>query len=116
MAGSTAILARHHQKTPVARIRVAGTVLGETPDGAVVVPAAVDYVAWTERVANFAERPDVGGARARHLGVAGKLSPRARQELLARHWTIEEGVSAIPPASPGRSTKKRRRSARIRRC
>ncbi len=101
MAGSVAILARHHQAVPVPRIRVAGTVLGETADGAVVVPAAADYVSWTERVAGFAERPDIAGAKARRLWLAGKLSPRARQELTARNWTIEEGVSVVPPPSAG---------------
>jgi hypothetical protein len=100
MAGSIAILARHHHATPLTRLRVAGTVLGETADGALVVPAAVDYVSWTERVANFAGRPDIAGANARRLSLAGKVSPRTRQELTARKWTIEEGVSIVPPSSP----------------
>jgi hypothetical protein len=99
MAGSVAILAHHHQAVPIARIHVAGTVLGETADGAVVVPAAVDYVSWTERVATFADRTDLTSAKARRLWLAGKVSPRTRQELLARQWTIEEGVSIVPPTS-----------------
>ena len=97
MAGSVAILARHHQATPLPKIRVAGTVLGETADGTVVVPAAVDYVSWTERIASFASRPDLAGAKARRLWLTGRLSPRTRQELLARKWIIEEGVSIVPP-------------------
>jgi hypothetical protein len=101
MAGSVAILARHHQVAPITRIRVAGMVLGETAEGAVVVPAAVDYVSWTERVANFAGRPDLAAAKARRLWLAGKLSARARQELTARNWTIQEGVSIVPPTAPG---------------
>jgi hypothetical protein len=100
MAGSVAILARHHQATPITTIQVAGTVLGETADGTVVVPAAVDYVSWTERVATFASRPDLAGAKARRLWLAGKLSPRTRQELLTRQWIIEEGVSIVPPPTP----------------
>jgi hypothetical protein len=100
MAGSVAILARHHQATPITTIRVAGTVLGETADGTVVVPAAADYVSWTERIANFAGRTDLASAKARRLWLAGKLSPRTRQELLTRQWIIEEGVSIVPPASP----------------
>jgi hypothetical protein len=101
MAGSVAILARHHQMAgPISWMRVAGTVLGETAEGAVVVPAAVDYVSWTERVANFAARHELTSAKARRLLLAGTLSPRARQELTARMWTIEEGVSIVPPASP----------------
>ena len=102
MAGSVTILARHHRTAaPITRMRVAGTVLGETAEGAVVVPAAVDYVSWTERVASFAGRPDLASAKARRLWLAGTLSPRARQELTARLWIIEEGVSIVPPASPG---------------
>jgi hypothetical protein len=102
MAGSVAILARHHQTAaPIARVRVAGTALGETADGAVVVPAAVDYVSWTERVATFAERPDFAAATSRRLWMAGRLSPRTRQELTARKWTVEEGVSIVPPSAPG---------------
>jgi hypothetical protein len=102
MAGSVAILARHHQTAaPITRIRVDGTLLGETAEGAVVVPAAVDHVSWTERIATFADRPDLARAKARRLWLAGKLSPRTRQELTARKWTIEEGVSIVPPGSPG---------------
>ena len=101
MAGSVAILARHHQATPITKVRIAGTVLGETADGTVVVPAAVDYISWTERAANFANRPDLAGAKPPRLWIAGKLSPRTRQELLAKNWAIEEGVSIVPPPAPG---------------
>src|SRR5262245_37949364 len=100
MAGSVAILARHHQVMPVAKIRVAGTILGETADGTVVIPAAVNDVAWTERVANFAGRPDLAGSNPPRLWLAGKLSPRTRQELATRKWTVEEDVSIVPPSSP----------------
>jgi hypothetical protein len=102
MAGSVAILARHHQiAAPITRIRVAGTLVGETAEGGVVVPAAVDHVSWTQRVATFADRPDLARAKGRRLWLAGKLSERTRQELTARKWTIEEGVSIVPPTSPG---------------
>src|SRR5262245_7716758 len=100
MAGSVAILARHHQTTPIPKIRIAGTILGETADGTVVIPAAVNDVAWTERVANFAGRPDLAGSNPPRLWLAGKLSPRTRQELATRKWTVEEDVSIVPPSSP----------------
>jgi hypothetical protein len=100
MAGSVAILACRHQVAPITRIHVPGAVIGETADGAAVVPAAVDYVSWTERIASFVAQPELTGAKARRVWLAGKLSPRTRQELLARNWTIEEGISIVPPASP----------------
>jgi hypothetical protein len=56
-------------------------------------------VSWTERVAGFADRPDIAKAKAKRVWLAGKLSPRTRQELTARQWVIEEGVSIVPPAS-----------------
>ena len=77
-----------------------GSHLARPPDGAVAVPAAVDYVSWTERVANFAGRPELTNANARRLWLAGKLSRRTRQELAARKWTVEEGISVVPPPSP----------------
>lgn len=97
--GMTAVRAEEIQALDVLT-KTESSVLGEIADGTVVVPAAVDYVSWTERVANFANRPDLVGAKARHLRLAGKLSPRTRQELLARKWIVEEGVSIIPPSTP----------------
>jgi hypothetical protein len=95
MAGSVAILAEYHRTvSPITRLRIAGTVLGDTQAGALVVAAPLDYVSWTERVANFGSRPDVAAARDRQLWLTGRLSPRAQQELTARGWTVREGVSA----------------------
>ena len=38
---------------PIARLRLARTVFAETETGTLVLPAAVDYVWWTERVAGL---------------------------------------------------------------
>jgi hypothetical protein len=67
-----------------------------------VVPAAVDYVSWTERVAGFAIRPDLA-APDRQIWIAGRLSARARQELSRLHWVTRENVKAgVPgPGVPG---------------
>ena len=95
MAGAVAILAEYHRTVaPVARLRIAGTLLGDTERGALVVPAPVDYLSWTERVAAFANRPEVAAAKDRQLWLTGRLSPRARQELTGRGWSIREGVAA----------------------
>ena len=48
------ILARYHES--VAPIAV--TIIGRTTNGTLVIPAAVDYVAWTERVGRMAQRDD----------------------------------------------------------
>lgn len=98
VVGAVAILARHHRTVaPIARVRVAGTVLATARDGALVVPAPVDYVAWTKRAATFARRTDLK-APARGLWLPGQVSPLARKELVALGWTVREGFTDEPAA------------------
>jgi hypothetical protein len=95
MAGAVVILAAYHKtQEPVARLRVAGTLVGQAKSGGLVVPAPVDYVAWTERVAKFATRPDLA-TRNRQIWLTGRLSPRARDELAQLKWGVRENVQSI---------------------
>jgi hypothetical protein len=95
MAGAVVILAAYHKtQDPIAKLRVTGTLVGERKAGGLVVPAPVDYVAWTERVERFAMRPDLA-ARDRQVWLTGRLSPRARQELAALKWGVRENVQSI---------------------
>jgi len=103
IAGSVMILADYHKtKDPIAELRVSGTLVGRNKAGALVVPAPVDYVSWTERVAGFAKQPDLA-APDRQILLTGRLSPRARQELKRLHWVTRERVKAgVPrPGGPG---------------
>ena len=43
--------------TPLATMMARGTMVGKTATGGLVVGAPVDYVVWTENVANFARAP-----------------------------------------------------------
>jgi hypothetical protein len=108
MAGSVGILADYNRNAaPIARLRIAGPLVGDTQNGGLVVAAPVDYIPWTERVAAFTSRPEVTAAPERHLWLTGRLSPRAREELTARGWSIREGVaSGIVRAGGGEAGKK----------
>src|SRR5262249_46810270 len=101
IAGAVVILAAYHRtQGPIAALRVSGTLVAQTPAGGLVVPAPVDYVAWTERVARFAHRPDLAGQN-RQIWLTGRLSPRARQELTRLKWTARENVqSTMGPGGP----------------
>ena len=66
-----------------------GTVVGITPDNAVVVPAPVDYICWTERVGAFAARPDLRRAR-RGIWLSGRMSGAAQQGFAAQGWIVRE--------------------------
>jgi hypothetical protein len=68
-----------------------GTVVGREKGDAIVVPAPVDYVSWTERVARFANRADLKVAE-RSIVLTGNMSPRARKEFEALGWKVSEDV------------------------
>jgi hypothetical protein len=57
-----------------------------------VIPAPVDYGAWSERAARFARREDLK-APSRTVWLSGRLSPGARKEFEARGWTINESLT-----------------------
>jgi hypothetical protein len=66
-----------------------GTIVGREKGGALVVPAPVDYVSWTERVARFADRDDLKSSE-RSIWLTGKMSLRARSEFEKRGWQVKE--------------------------
>jgi hypothetical protein len=94
VARAVAMLATHHAKMPLARVSAPGPLAGHRGAQSLVVPAPVDYVAWTEPVAAFARRPELR-ARARTVWVTGRFSARARTELSAAGWAV---VAAARPA------------------
>jgi hypothetical protein len=86
------MLAGYHEKQkPITAMAVPGPVIARDQDGALVLPAPVDYVSWTERVASFAKNPSFQAARQRMLWISGQMSSRAREGFEANGWTIHEG-------------------------
>jgi hypothetical protein len=69
-------------------------VIGRTQSGAPIVPGAVDYVAWTERLAGFAGRPDLQGTPG-SIWITGRMSPEAQRQFAALGWTVYQNV--LPP-------------------
>jgi hypothetical protein len=91
VAAAAAMLAAHHATQPFAAVLAPGPLAGRAGDGGLVVPAPLDYVAWTERVARFAKRPELRATNRTTL-VTGTASPRAKKELAAAGWTVRDGV------------------------
>jgi hypothetical protein len=90
---SLAILVTHHEKDGrLAKIRMSNLVpTGVAVDGTVIAALAIDYGIWDKDAAAFAQRKELA-AKGRTLLVAGKLSPRAKQELEKAGWTIKTGL------------------------
>ena len=57
----------------------------------VVATLPLDYVCWTERVAQFARREDLASRRPEVL-IPGRFSSRAKSEMEQAGWEIREGV------------------------
>jgi len=93
--GSVLLLAQANQSgTALARVRSIGNLLAAgTRDGRLVVAAPLDFVAWTRTVDDFARRADLAGPQ-RSVLVAGTVTPRARQELVALGWSVSDNLAA----------------------
>jgi hypothetical protein len=93
VAAAVNMLARHHEKVrALAQVAAPGPIVARTTAGDLVVPAPVDYVAWTARAGAFAAREDMK-APARSIWLSGRMSPRAAREFSARGWKIDESYS-----------------------
>ena len=101
VVGAVEMLARYHEKVaPLATVQVLGTVVGRTQTGTLVVPGSVDLLAWTPTIDRFVRRPDLQ-ATTKILWLSGRTTPRARQELEQRGWTVEApapGGASTPPS------------------
>lgn len=93
VAAAVNMLGRHHESVErLARVAAPGPVVGYTAGGALVVPAPVDYIAWTDRAGRFAQREDIK-APVRRAWLSGRMSPRARKEFAQRGWKIDESFT-----------------------
>jgi hypothetical protein len=87
------ILAQYQKQAgPLASLEARRSLfVGQSKSGALVVPAAVDYLTWTEAVDTFSAEP-VPGAKSREVWLSGQASPKARAELQGRGWVVKERV------------------------
>ena len=79
------------QQSPIIRIKVRGVLIARDQNGAVIMPAPVDYLSWTPRIAGFATDPSLIAMQNRVLWTTGKLTPLARQQLQANGWAVRDG-------------------------
>jgi len=87
------MLARHHETVePITLVSAPGPIIGRTAGGKLVLPAPVDYIAWTERAARIVEREDLKAPR-RSAWLSGRMSHLAAREFRARGWSVDESHS-----------------------
>ncbi|PYI48517.1 MAG: hypothetical protein DMF11_03355 [Verrucomicrobia bacterium] len=99
---TAALMSKLHKDKPIARLAM----IGDFPiciakDGTVIVAFQWDYAAWTSGAAGFTDEAqklaDKSGQGA-HLfvGLSGQVSPRLRQELEARGFTVHDRLAQGP--------------------
>jgi hypothetical protein len=79
------------QTSPITKIKVVGVLIAHDQNGTVIMPAPVDYVSWTPRIAGFATDPNLLAMQNRVLWTTGKMTPLARQQLVTNGWKVREG-------------------------
>jgi hypothetical protein len=79
------------QRSPITKIKVIGVLVAHDQNGTVIMPAPVDYVSWTPRIAGFATDPSLLAMRNRVLWTTGKMTPLAHQQLVTNGWKVHEG-------------------------
>ncbi len=79
------------QKSPITGIQVSGVLVARDQNGTVIMPAPVDYVSWTQRIAGFATDPQLLAMQNRVLWITGKMTLLARQQLSANSWSVRQG-------------------------
>ena len=80
------------QRSSITEIKVVGVLVGHDQNGTVIMPAPVDYVSWTPRIAGFATDPKLLAMQQRVLWTTGKMTPLARQQLETNGWKVIEGA------------------------
>ena len=91
----------HKAVAPLARfVSVGQLAAARTQKGALVFNVPVDYIVWTEPLAQLVANTDavanqVPGLTGKELWVTGSLSPRARTELKRLNWKVYENTEAL---------------------
>jgi len=81
----------NQQRSHITRIQAPGVLIARDQNGATILPAPVDYLSWTQRIAGFATDPELMTLRHRVLWITGKMTPLARQQLASHGWSVREG-------------------------
>jgi len=75
-----------------AKISAPGPILEHTAAGALVLPAPVDYISWTDTLGRVVPTQDFQASE-KILFLSGQVSPLARKNLTSRGWSIFETFS-----------------------
>jgi hypothetical protein len=79
------------QRSPITEVRIQGILVAHDQNGANIVPAPIDYLSWTARIASFATDPILLGMHHRVIWIPSQMTPLAQQQLATNGWQIKQG-------------------------
>ena len=80
------------QKSPLTAIAAPGVLIARDQNNTVSMPAPVDYVSWTPRIAGFVTTPALLGLQNRVLWIPAQMTPLAQQQLTANGWSVHQSA------------------------
>ena len=97
------MMARFHEQTPSSVLRTEKAPLLKTADGRTVGLFPLDYVPWTQRLADYiptltTEAAAAGETSAKEMWFEGVISPEARQGIEQHGWAVKEQVGMLKTA------------------
>jgi len=81
----------NQQRSHIVRVEMRGVLVARDQNGTTILPAPIDCLSWTERIAGFATDPALIARHNRVLWIPAKLTPLANQQLAANGWTVQTG-------------------------
>src|SRR5208282_5552011 len=78
------------QQAPITSIQAPGPLIAHDQNGATILPAPVDYLSWTQRIAGFATDPNLMAMQNRVLLTTSQMTPLAHQQLVASGWNVQQ--------------------------
>jgi hypothetical protein len=79
------------QQAPITRIWAPAELVARDQNRSTILPAPVDYVSWTPRVAGFLTDPNLVAQQNRVLLLNGRMTPLAQQQMTANGWNVRQG-------------------------
>ena len=83
----------NQQKAPLTRIRIVGVPVAQDQNGTLIMPAPIDYLSWTQRIAGFATDPALLSFQNRVVWIPAPMTPLASQNLAANGWRVNQAAT-----------------------
>ena len=80
------------QKAPITNLGAPSVLIARDQNNTVILPAPVDYVSWTPRIAGFVTTPVLLAQQNRVLWIPAGMTPLAQQQLTGNGWTLHQSA------------------------